>query len=55
MIHHVIQMGGMTRGLFAEFLNNTALIYDGARAHGRAADPTDDIHVESCRTSHQLS
>jgi hypothetical protein len=56
VIHHVIQMGGMTRELFTEFLNNTALylngeethylIYDGAPAHRGAADPTDDVHVK---------
>jgi hypothetical protein len=49
-------MGGMTRELFTEFLNNTALhlndeethylIYDGAPAHRGAADPTDDNHVK---------
>ena len=49
-------MGGMTREIFAEFLCNTAqllndeethyLIYDGAPAHGGAADPTNDIHVK---------
>ena len=59
VIHHVIQMGGMTRELFTEFLNNTAqqlndeethyLIYDGAPAHRGAADPTDDIHVKMLR------
>ena len=47
-------MGGMTREIFAEFLNNTAqhlndkethyLIYDGGPSHRGAADPTDDIH-----------
>ena len=56
MIHHVIQVGGITLELFTEFLNNTVqqlndeethyLIYDGAPAHREAADPTDDIHVK---------
>ena len=58
VIHHVIQVGGITLELFTEFLNNTAqqlngeemhyLIYDGAPAHSHrgAADPTDDIHVK---------
>ena len=56
VIHHVIQMGGMTSELFTEFLNNTAqqlndeethyLIYDGAPAHRGATVPTDDIHVK---------
>ena len=56
VIHHAIQMGGMTRELFTEFLNNTAqqlndkethyLIYEGAPAHRAAADRTDDIHVK---------
>ena len=49
-------LGGMTRELFAEFLNNTAqhmdneethyLLYNGAPAHRGAADLTDDIHVK---------
>jgi hypothetical protein len=55
LVHHTIQMGGMTKESFTEFLAGTAthldenetqyLILDGAPAHRRPEQPRDNIHL----------
>ena len=55
LVHYTIQMGGMTRESFTEFLAGTAthldenenhyLIFDGAPAHRRPEQPRDNVNL----------
>ncbi|CAB4021139.1 calpain-5-like [Paramuricea clavata] len=55
LVHHTIQMGGMTNDSFAKFLAGTAthldenetryLIFDGAPAHRRPEQPGDNVYM----------